>query len=167
MRTAYWIKILVIMGLAHKPLADVVLGLSGVGLAGASVAFAATMIAQSGQGPRINGAEHLGVFAQPVSVPYTGGDLRRSLIAQLDMMPVGSVRARRATPEVENRDEKIVAGYRMRGLSQGEALVQGPDGFLTLKPGSEIADIGRVLSFEARGRRLVIVTTGGLIVGDD
>lgn len=145
---------------------DFGLHLAGLALAGGSVAFAAYMVQTSGQGPRINSPEHLAIFAQPVSVPYRGAIERPR--PDFDMTPVGTVRARpAATPQPIIPADQVVSGYRMRGFSQGEALVQGPSGFINVKAGSEIEGLGRVIGVEARGRSLVVVTTKGLIVGED
>ena len=150
----------------QKSAADLALGACGLALAGSSVAFASYMVATSDQGPRINGAEKLAIFAKPASSPYTGGAPRAGRGAEYDPFPVGTVRARTAyrQPEVA---EKIAAGYTMRGYSQGEALVQGPDGFINVRVGAEIEGLGRVLGIEARGMNLVIVTTGGVIAGSE
>jgi hypothetical protein len=151
--------------LLQQAAVDVALGACGIGLATSSVAFAAFMISTSDQGPRINGVDKLAIFAQPVSTPYTGGLTRGPRGQEFDVMPVGSLRARTYArqPVVV---EKFVTGYTMRGYSQGEALVQGPDGFMNVRVGAEIEGLGRVLGIEARGLNLVIVTTGGVISGD-
>ncbi|MDB5643233.1 MAG: hypothetical protein JWN07_2550 [Hyphomicrobiales bacterium] len=149
----------------QKSAADLAVGACGLGLAGSSVAFAAFMISTSDQGPRINAAEKLAIFAQPASAPYTGGSTRSPRGPDLDFTPTGSVRARTAYQQPAIA-EKIAAGYTMRGYSQGEALVQGPDGFMNVKVGAEIQGLGRVLGIEARGLTLVIVTTGGVISSD-
>ena len=152
--------------LLQQAAADVALGAFGVGLASSSVAFAAFMISTSNQGPRINGVDKLAIFAQPISAPYTGGFVRGSRGQEFDPMPVGTQRARTLArqPAVV---EKFVTGYRMRGYSQGEALVQGPGGFMNVKVGADIEGLGRVLGIEARGPNLVVVTTGGVISGDN
>jgi hypothetical protein len=151
--------------LLQQAAADVALGACGVGLATSSVAFAAFMISTSDQGPRINGIDKLAIFAQPVSTPYTGGLTRRPRGLEFDTMPVGTLRARVLAREPAIV-EKFVTGYTMRGYSQGEALVQGPGGFINVKVGADIEGLGRVLGIEARGLNLVIVTTGGVISGD-
>jgi hypothetical protein len=158
----FWLKIW--NALTQKATADLALGAAGVSLAGTSAVFAIYMVATSDQGPRINGAENLALFAQPVSAPYRGG-VARIDEPQFDMMPVGSVRPRVAPPAPVA--SKIAVGYYMRGYSQGAALVQGPDGFFNVKVGAEIEGLGRVTAIEARGRNLVVITTGGMITGDD
>jgi hypothetical protein len=159
----FWLKVLK-GALAQKTTADLALGAVGVSLAGTSAIFAVYMVANSDQGPRINGAENLALFAQPVSVPYKGA-VARIAEPQFDMMPVGSVRPRVAPPAPVA--SKVVAGYYMRGYSQGAALVQGPDGFFNVKVGAEIDGLGRVIAIEPRGRNLVVITTNGIIAGDD
>lgn len=153
---------------AQKAAADLAVSAVGVGLAGTSAIFAIYMVANSDQGPRINGVESLAIFAQPVTTPYRGG-VSRVPEPEFDMTPVGSIRMRQAVapsppPPVVS---KIAPGYVMRGYSQGAALVQGPDGFFNVKVGAEINGLGRVISIEPRGRNLVVITTGGMIVSDD
>ena len=155
----------ILNALGQKTPGDFALQVAGLALAGGSVAFAGYMISAADQGPRINSPEHFAIFAQPVSVPYAGGGQRRP---DFDMTPVGTVRTRAAmTKQPDLSSEKIVADYRMRAYSQGEALVQGPSGLINVRAGSEIEGVGQVIGVEARGRSLVIVTTGGLIVSDD
>ena len=154
-------------GLAHKSAGDIVLGLAGIGLAGTSAAFAAYMIAYSDGSPRINAADKLAIFAQPASVPYTGGYPRSDRPAGLDMMPVGTLRPRAASVPAAAPVETVAAGFHMRGYSQGEALVQGPEGFVTVRVGDMIDGLGRVTAIQGRGRSLVVITTGGVIPGDD
>lgn len=160
-----WLKFLK-AGIAQKSAADLALGAVGFGLAGASATFAVVMIANNDGGPRVNAADKLAIFAQPASTPYNGGYGRSARAQQYDMTPVGTVRARTSHVPAPPA-EKTVDGYRMRGYSQGEALVQGPEGFVNVKVGSEIDGLGRVTGFEARGRNLVIITTGGVIGADD
>lgn len=152
-------------GLAQKSAVDLALGATGFGLAGASAAFAAYMIAHSDQGPRINGAEKLAIFAKPVSTPYSGGSVRAPA-PEFDILPVGTVRARVA-PVAAPIAQNLAEGYSMRGYSQGAALVQGPNGFFNVKVGAEIAGLGRVTAITPRGRSLIVITTGGVIVSDD
>ncbi len=165
MAHAIWIHALK-AGWAQTSGPDLALGAAGFGLAGASLAFAGYMIANSDAGPRINSADRLAIFAQPAAAPYNGGGPRLSRAPEFDMTPVGTIRARTAgLPPAPA--ETIVTSYRMRGYSQGEALVQGPDGFINVKVGSDIRGLGQVIAIEARGRSLVIITTGGTIAGDD
>jgi hypothetical protein len=152
-------------GLAQKSIGEIMWGLAGIGLAGSSVAFASYMIANSDAGPRINGADQLAIFAKPANNPYNGGGQRADRPA-FDTMPVGTVRARTTAVSV-SPVEKVAAGYYMRGYSQGAALVQGPDGFVTVKVGDLIEGVGRVTAIEGRGRSLFVITTGGVIAGDD
>ena len=160
-----WLNILK-GAVAQKASADLALSAIGVSLAGTSAAFALYMVANSDQGPRINGAESLAIFAKPVSSPYTGGVTRVSP-PEFDMTPVGSVRMRVAPTPASPVVSKVAAGYYMRGYSQGAALVQGPDGFFNVKVGADIDGLGRVTAIEVRGRDLVVITTGGIIVSED
>ena len=158
-----WLKLFK-AAIAQKLSGDIALGAAGIALAGSSVAFAGYMIATSDQAPRINAADKLAIFAQPVSVPYNMGFPRKSHAPEYDMTPVGTVRTRTGSAAPV---EKGVPNYHIRGYSQGEALVQGPDGFVNVKVGAEIEGLGRVTAIEVRGRNLVVITTGGLIAGDE
>lgn len=176
------LKSLAVVGLARVPFSDIAVGAAGVGLAGGAATFAVVMMANTGQLPGVNGAEHLSIFTKPVSKPYAGGRpaefaSREEGAPGLDFMPIGSVRVRplgangpRAAEEaVQTSNEPktpALPGYRMRGIFQSEALVQGPDGFQMVRAGSEIQGAGQVIAIEARGRRWVVVTTTGVIEGD-
>lgn len=163
MTHALWLNVLKGAGLAQKTTGDIMLGAAGLCLAGSTVAFAAYMVATSDQGPRINAADKLAIFAKPVSTPYNPP--LRNRAEEFDNSPVSTIRTRvSAKPPAP---EKVVVGYYMRGYSQGQALVQGPEGFIAAKVGGEIEGLGRVVAIEARGRNLVVVTTGGIIAGDD
>jgi hypothetical protein len=153
-------------GLASKTPGDLAFGALGVLLATSAVGIASFMIAHSDEGPRVNSTEHLAIFAKPVSIPYSGGDMRRF---EYDMAPTGAIRPRPSAPDAapEPAAEIVANGYRMRGYSQGQALVQGPSGFVSVSAGGEIEGLGRVLSIEPRGRSLIIRTTGGVILSDD
>lgn len=162
-------KILGSVGLGSKSASDVALGLAGVGVATLSVGFAATMFARPGQWG-VNGADHLRIFAQPVSVPYTGGRMV-DRDPGVDMTPIGTVRSRSlSTRSEEPREAKpapTLPGFSLRGMFQDEAMVQGPKGFQMVKSGSQIEGAGRVIAIEMRGRKMVVVTTGGVIASDD
>jgi hypothetical protein len=160
-----WLNLVKAAGVAQKTAGDLALGAAGICLAGSSIGFAAYMISTSDQGPRINAADKLGIFAQPVSTPYNGGSGRSAGGPEFDLTPVSSVRKR--PPPAPVPAEKHVSGYYMRGYSQGEALVQGPDGFIAARVGATIEGVGVVTAIEARGRSLVVVTTAGIIAGDD
>jgi hypothetical protein len=174
MKSSILVKILASVGCAAVPASDLALGAAGVGLAGVSVSFAAVMLVRTGQMPGVNGAEHFAIFSQPASVPYTGNspDAPFREAAALDYTPIGTVFSKRGGGQADRGVDRyppaaVLAGFRMRGMFQNEALVQGPSGFLMVKPGTDIEGAGSVTAIEARGRRWVIVTTTGVIEGDD
>jgi hypothetical protein len=161
-----WAKDLLARLIARWPLGDLAISLSGVAFACASATFAAVMIAQSHQGGYVKPSEHLAIFSRPLSQPYTGA---KEMITPYDPMPVGTVRARPRQDDVTATipKEKIVANYKLRRVMKDEALVQGPEGFVSLRAGMSLADVGEVLAIEMRGRRFVIVTSAGLIIEDE
>jgi hypothetical protein len=161
-----WTKWAVAALLARWPLGDIAISLSGIALAGASATFAAVMITHSSSGGFVKPNEHLAIFARPLSQPYTGA---RDAAVPYDPMPVGTVRAaaRNEDATVTIQKDKVVTDYKLRRVSQGEALVQGPEGFVNLRAGMMLAGVGDVLSIEMRGRRFVLVTSAGLIIEDD
>ena len=183
MKSAILQKILTSFGCKSVPASDLALGAAGIGMAGSAAAFAFVMMANTGQAPGVNGGEHLRIFAQPVTIPYTGG--KAASVTELaegsgrsgiDYTPIGSVRMRALTRSREGDEERAAAkasvddgtpisGFRMRGIFQSEALVQGPNGFQMVKAGTDIEGAGRVTAIEARGRRWVVVTTQGYIAG--
>ena len=162
-----WVKIALAAFVARWPLGDLAISLSGVALAGASATFAAVMIAQSGQGGYVKPNEHLAIFSRPLSQPYSGA--WREAAPPYDPMPVGTVRARPRNEDVTASipKDKIVETYKLRRVVQGEALLQGPEGFITVHAGASLPNLGEVLAIEMRGRRFVVRTSAGLIVDDE
>ena len=164
MARGIWTKLTISAILARWPLGDIAISLTGLGLAAGAALFAVVMIGESARGGRMQQSEHFAIFARPITLPYTGA---KGTAPLYDPMPVGTVRARPVeAQQPKPPTEPIAQGYRMRGYSQGSALVQGPAGFITVRPGSTIEGLGDVVSIEARGRRVVVVTTAGLIVDD-
>ncbi len=82
----------------------------GTGLAGASVVFAGYMLAYGGGKVRVNGMEHLAIFAQPRGAAAGGTtDIVPSAASVPSDMPTGSIARREADAPPAARPAKIVA----------------------------------------------------------
>ncbi len=64
------------------------------------------------------------------------------------------------------KPKPLLRGYALDDIRDGEAMIDGRDGPLTVAPGDVIPGAGRVLRFEKRGREWVVVTTLGIIGTD-
>jgi len=82
----------------------------GTALAGVSIAFAGYMLAYGGGKVRVNGIDHLAIFAQPRG-PAGGGvtEIARAPESQPDDAPAGSSVDREADAEPDRRPARIVA----------------------------------------------------------
>ena len=69
------------------------------------------------------------------------------------------------TPEKPAR-EAVVAGWFLRGVHRGTALLESRRGLVEVKPGATIPGAGRVEAIEKRGREWVVVTSKGLITAE-
>ncbi len=70
-------------------------------------------------------------------------------------------------PKAETADAKAVRGYVLREVFRGGALVESRYGMMEVFPGAQLPGAGRVRSVEKRDGRWVVVTTAGLIEGQD
>lgn len=139
--------------LPHFDVAELGLKFTGVALAGGSIAFAAQMMSNPGDQPRISGVEHLAIYAKPArhtaqqTVPPRLG---------IDTMPVGSIK--RSAPSA------VLAGYELLEASPEWALLRLPEGRITrVSRGGRIGGLGGVVSIEKRGESWALVTEKGVI----
>lgn len=130
--------------------AELGLRLSGIGLAAGSIAFAVHMSGQSGA-PRINGVEHLAIYAQPNTLAD-----RHARANGIDFTPIG------ATPIMGS--QLTLAGYQLVEVVSGAALIRGPDGRVRrVVVGERLAGAGRVIKFGRIEGKWLVVTDAGLI----
>ena len=154
---------------------------TGVGLAATAILFAVYMVSDRNRTPTFSGAEHLMIFARPASHDPGKLQARRNSgapSAQIDAddMPVGSITPRDAGSEVGLPGEKasnggLQSGKRrtetpVRGIFNGKALVEVPNGFALVEPGSYLPSLGHVLAIEARDGKWVLVTTHTVVSAD-
>lgn len=111
----------------------------GTALAGASVLFAGYMLAYGGGKVRVNGIDHLAIFAQPRGQPPGGVTaIARSLENEpVDTQPVSSL-ARPADADAALRPARIVAARpdRVWLMIGGEIRSAGPQ--------DEVPGVGRI-----------------------
>lgn len=132
----------------------------GVALAIASTAFAAYMISDTERRPQFAGLEHLTIFSKPShpgahrAPAQAAGDPRK----QIDYTTVGSIS--------ERRQSRAVSGFTLLGVRFESAVIQTPTTILRVSQGDLVEGLGRVTAIERRGEKWVVVTPGGLIVGN-
>jgi hypothetical protein len=66
------------------------------------------------------------------------------------------------TPWPETRPTTI-AGWTLRGVTNGTAVLEGPSGIWRAMQGDTVPGVGRVESMVRWGDRLIVATTSGLI----
>ncbi len=135
---------------------EVVIRAVGSALAGLSAAFAIYMLAYGAGKTRVNGLEHLAIFAQPRG---PGGAVRDPSppsadgAPAVDMAATGSLAPSAGKGALEARPVEIVAAQADRvWLRIGGAI-------LTAAPGDSVAGVGRIGAIVARN--------GGWVLLDD
>ncbi len=130
----------------------------GTALAGASIAFAAYMLAFGGGKTRVNGIEYLAIFAQPRrlaadAIPARAPARRLARVKAVDMMVTGSIRppARGPTP-IPHAPELVGARTDRVWLRIGGAI-------RAAAPGDTVAGVGRIGA--------IVPRDGGWAVLDD
>ncbi len=135
---------------------EVVIRAVGSALAGLSAVFAIYMLAYGAGRTRINGIEHLAIFAQPRgpggavrdSAPPSGED-----VPAVDMAATGSVAASVVKDARETRPVEIVAAQADRVWLRLDGAIR------TAAPGETVAGLGRIGAIVARN--------GGWVLLDD
>jgi hypothetical protein len=135
---------------------EIVIRAVGTALAGLSMAFAIYMLAYGAGKTRINGMEHLAIFAQPRG---EGGIVRSPAPApagdapQVDMAATGSLAASAGRVASDARPAEIVA-------AQADRVWLKIDGGIRMAaPGDTITGLGRIGAIVARN--------GGWVLLDD
>ena len=149
------------------PAHETVIRAVGMALASTSAAFAIYMLAYGAGKTRINGMEHLAIFAQPRG---PGGAVRgqtppsADALAAVDMAATGSVTSSTAQAVVGARPIEIVA-------AQADRVWLKIDGGIHMAtPGDDVAGLGRIGAIVARnggwvllddqGKELLVVAKG-------
>jgi hypothetical protein len=141
--------------MAMAPGHEIVIRALGSALAGLSMAFAIYMLAYGGGKTRINGMEHLAIFAQPRG---DGGVVRgpipppEAATPQVDMVATGSLAAS-AKAASDARAVQIVAAQADRVWLKINGAIR------TATPGDNVAGLGRIGAIVARN--------GGWVLLDD
>ncbi len=138
------------------PAHETVIRALGMALASLSAAFAIYMLAYGGGRTRINGMEHLAIFAQPRG---PGGAVRApappsaDASSALDMAATGSLPASPSQAAPEARPVEIVAAKSDRVWLKIDGAIRAA------APGETVAGLGRIGAIVARN--------GGWVVLDD
>jgi flagellum-specific ATP synthase len=141
---------------AMAPGQEVVIRAVGMALASLSMGFAMYMLAYGGGKKRINGMEHLAIFAQPrgpggaVHVPAPPS---ADAPTAVDMAATGSLAASASQAAPEARPIEIVAA------EAGRVWLKIDGGIRTAAPGESVAGLGRIGAIVARN--------GGWVLLDD
>ncbi len=137
------------------PAHETVIRAVGMALASTSAAFAIYMLAYGAGKTRINGMEHLAIFAQPRG---PGGAVRGQALpsaetAAVDMAATGSVAASVGQAATAARPIEIVAAEADRVWLKIDGAIR------TAAPGDTVAGLGRIGGIVARN--------GGWVLLDD
>lgn len=140
--------------LPQLDLSEAGLKLTGVALAGGSLAFAAHMMSDPGREPRINGIEHLAIFSKPAN--HAISRMREQPARGIDDTPVGSV--------PKKRSSTMLTGYEIIDAAPDWALLRLPEGRIArVVRGARVAGLGGVVAIERRGGKWTLLTEGGVI----
>ena len=129
------------------PTHETVIRAVGMALASLSMGFALYMLAYGGGRTRINGMEHLAIFAQPRG---PGGAVRDPALpppgasTAVDMAVTGSLAASAGQTAMEGRPVEIVAARADRVWLKIDGAIR------TAAPGENVAGLGRIGAIVAR-----------------
>ena len=134
---------------------EIVIRALGTALAGLSMAFAAYMMAYGGGKIRINGMEHLAIFAQPRGPAGAVSPVQPLPDAspQVDMAATGSLAASAGKATADARPVQIVAAQADRVWLRIDGAIRAA------APGDSVPGLGRIGSIVARD--------GGWVLLDD
>lgn len=137
---------------------EAIMTVGGLGLAAGSVAFAYMAIQANDGAPRINGVEHLALFAMPNSardsqivsigagspaaVPLMQGDV---VAPAIDYTPTATI-----GPALERRQ--------VRSVGRDRVMFDGPSGPLEVRKGESAPGIGRLRDIQRiQGRWIAVI----------
>jgi hypothetical protein len=134
---------------------EIVIRALGTALAGLSIAFAAYMMAYGEGKIRINGMEHLAIFAQPRGPAGAVGPVQplQDASPQVDMAATGSLAASAGEAAADARPVQIVAAQADRVWLRVDGAIRAA------APGDSVPGLGRIGSIVARN--------GGWVLLDD
>lgn len=105
--------------------------------------------------------------AQLAAADTTGSVVPQTRASQQPAMQLGAppqnLQLPRGAPEARQMDQPIVEGWRLRRVTDGVALLEGPDRVIEVEPGEVIRGIGRVNDIRRQDGRWVVVTARGII----
>jgi hypothetical protein len=140
------------------PAHETVIRALGMALASLSAAFAIYMLAYGGGRTRINGMEHLAIFAQPRG---PGGAVRAPALSSadastaVDMAATGSLAASASQAAPEARPVEIVAAEADRVWLKIDGVIRAA------APGETVAGLGRIGAIAARNGGWVVLDNKG------
>jgi hypothetical protein len=142
-----------VAGMAAGRAVDLALIGGGLATAAGAVGFAGYMVMTGGRAPLVNGTEYLAIFGQP-SHPHVGDGAPNP--ADIDMNPLGAISS-------DGKDR--VGGYQMVGAQEHFAWLREGDRIFAVRPGDEVARLGRIAGIEKReGRWALVDDKGGTLI---
>ena len=143
--------------------------LGGCALALVLSAAAARMMIQGTDLPRVDGADHLKIFAQPSQWHEERVRAAQMPARQtLDFSPTATMPTRVAPVDTQPMPRAPAvdltlpgAGYTLVSAARGRATFVGPSGMLVVKPGETVPGLGRVAEIARRDGGWTVVLSGG------
>ena len=141
--------------------ADIALRALGAALAGLSILFAAYMLADGGYKIRVNGMEHLAIFAQPRGAPAKAdgppAKVARLVLPALDMTATGSFTPAPDPPPAPRPVAAVAArADRVWLLIEGAIRVA--------VPGDDVPGLGHIASIAARDGGWAVLDDKGAVL---
>ena len=152
--------------------------LMGCSAAALSACFGIYSVAMSQRSPTISGNEHLLIFTRPAlarqSEPAALAANQETINPlETDPITTGSIRAKRplAVPvdsedqsaKAQHQPRKPIPNFTLRGIFNGKALLQGPDGFVMAGPGTYVRGAGTIRLIEPTRTGWAVTTSEGRI----
>jgi hypothetical protein len=119
--------------------------------------------AEASQSQNLSSASTTSVGTTPLSPPAS----KQSTVARRHTALTGAKAEELRTPTKLTRTPETrpttIKGWTLREVTNGTAVLEGPNGVWRAKPGQTVPGVGRVVSIVHWGNRLIVATSSGLI----
>ena len=88
---------------------------------------------------------------------------KHSMGVQRTGLRSGELRSATKLPPVPETSPTTIPGWTLREVTNGTALLEGPNGIWRVMPGQTVPSVGRVDSIVRWGNRFIVATSSGLI----
>jgi hypothetical protein len=120
--------------------------------------------AEASQSQNLSSVSTTSVGTTPLPPPAAS---KQSTVAQRHTALTGAKAERPQTPTTVTRTPETrpitIKGWTLRAVTDGTAVLEGPNGVWTARPGQMVPGVGRVDSIVRWGNRLIVATSAGLI----